>query len=112
MAKLSKRKELLKLIQAGKKKGFLTYQEINEAIPEEIVESDDLDSVMSLIEENNIEIVESEKKWKLLKKQAKDQKEKEAPAASEEEATRFDPFRLYFEKRWARRSPARARLKS
>ncbi|MCB0417932.1 MAG: RNA polymerase sigma factor region1.1 domain-containing protein, partial [Bdellovibrionales bacterium] len=65
MAKLSKRKELLKLIQAVKKKGFLTYQEINEAIPEEIVESDDLDSVMSLIEENNIEIVESEKKWKL-----------------------------------------------
>ncbi|MCB0403849.1 MAG: RNA polymerase sigma factor RpoD [Bdellovibrionales bacterium] len=99
MAKLSKRKELLKLIQAGKKKGFLTYQEINEAIPEEIVESDDLDSVMSLIEENNIEIVESEKKWKLLKKQAKDQKEKEAPAASEEEATRgLDPVRLYLKK--------------
>ncbi|MEZ4750706.1 MAG: RNA polymerase sigma factor RpoD [Bdellovibrionota bacterium] len=99
MAKLSKRKELLKLIQAGKKKGFLTYQEINEAIPEEIVESDDLDSVMSLIEENNIEIVESEKKWKLLKKQAKETKEKEAPAAGEEEATRgLDPVRLYLKK--------------
>jgi len=51
MSKLEKKKELQKLITAGKEKGFLTYEEINEALPEEITESDDLDEVMALIED-------------------------------------------------------------
>ena len=64
MPKLEKKKELQKLIAVGKEKGFLTYEEINEALPEEVVESDELDEVMTLIEDNDIEIVESEKHLK------------------------------------------------
>ncbi|MBI4406275.1 MAG: RNA polymerase sigma factor RpoD [Deltaproteobacteria bacterium] len=101
MSKLEKKKELQKLIAAGKEKGFLTYEEINDALPEDIVESGDLDEVMALIEENDIEIVENEKQLKLLRKgQARPAHEAEAPAAGdEEELTRgLDPVRLYLKK--------------
>ena len=59
--KVDKKKELQKLITTGKEKGFLTYEEINEALPEDITESDELDEVMALIEDADIEVVESEK---------------------------------------------------
>src|SRR5437868_3933275 len=64
MSKLDKKKEFQKLITLGKEKGFLTYEEINDALPEEITESEDLDEIMALIEDNDIEIVENEKQVK------------------------------------------------
>ena len=63
-SKLEKKKELQKLIALGKEKGFLTYEEINDALPEDMTESDDLDEVMTLIEDNEIEVVENEKQLK------------------------------------------------
>lgn len=107
MSKLEKKKELQKLITAGKEKGFLTYEEINEALPDNITESDELDEVMALIEENDIEIVENEKQLKALKRNAGSSTSApaEAPAtataaADEEEALGrgLDPVRLYLKK--------------
>jgi RNA polymerase primary sigma factor len=99
MPELKKKKELQKLITAGKEKGFLTYEEINEALPEELIESDEIDEVMTLIEENDIEIVESEKQLKLLKKSASTTPVVAAEAEEEETLTRgLDPVRLYLKK--------------
>jgi RNA polymerase primary sigma factor len=101
MPKIEKRKELQGLITLGKKKGFLTYEEINDALPENIVESTDLDQVMSLLESNQIEIVESEKDFKTGKKAPATEDGKPAKPESEEEetATRgLDPVRLYLKK--------------
>src|SRR5438105_482326 len=97
MSKLEKKKELQKLITSGKEKGFLTYEEINDALPEEVTESEELDEVMALIEDNDIEIVENEKQLKLMKKQAA---EKEEEVRQEEEglARGLDPVRLYLKK--------------
>lgn len=64
MPKLEKKKELQKLVTLGKEKGFLTYEEINEALPEEVIESEEIDEVMTLLEDNDIEIVENEKQAK------------------------------------------------
>ncbi len=108
MPKLEKKKELLKLISTGKEKGFLTYEEINEALPEELIESEEIDEVMTLLEENDIEIVENEKQLKALKKAA-NTATSAAPAAEagagagasedEEALTRgLDPVRLYLKK--------------
>ena len=98
MSKLEKKKELIKLIGVGKEKGFLTYEEINEALPEEITESDKLDEVMALFEENEIEVVENEKQFKQAKKTGSG--EKAEPEAKEEDGmTRgLDPVRLYLKK--------------
>ena len=68
MSKLEKKKELQKLLAIGKEKGFLTFEEINDALPEEIVESEEIDEVMTIIVNNEIEIVENKKQLKLVKK--------------------------------------------
>jgi len=48
--------ELKKLISLGKEKGYLTYDDLNEILPEELV-SERLDDVISLFDEMEIEIV-------------------------------------------------------
>jgi RNA polymerase primary sigma factor len=96
MSKLEKKKELQKLIAAGKEKGFLTFEEINDALPEEITESEEIDEVMALLEENDIEIVENEKQLKLIRKNAAGT---HSEAEEEEALSRgLDPVRLYLKK--------------
>lgn len=96
MPKIDKKKELQKLVQIGKEKGFLTYEEINDSLPDEITESDSIDEVMTLLEDNDIEVVENEKQFKQAKRQVAAEKE----ASEKEEAlTRgLDPVRLYLKK--------------
>lgn len=108
MAKLEKKKEIQKLLALGKEKGFLTYKEINDGLPEEIIESEALDQVMGMIEESEIEIVENEKAVKGAKKSADDKTpegeeeaaEKPVLAAGDEDALArgLDPVRLYLKK--------------
>lgn len=96
MPKIDKKKELQKLVTLGKEKGFLTYEEINDALPEEISESDSIDEVMTLLEDNDIEIVENEKQFKQAKKQVAADKEE---LEKEDALTRgLDPVRLYLKK--------------
>ena len=52
--------ELNRLIAAGKEKGYLTLDEVNEALPEEIVTAEKLDDMMMIFDEMDIEIVDSE----------------------------------------------------
>ncbi len=47
-----------KLIAAGKKKGFLTYDDINNILPEELVSSDEIDEIFMTLEKAQIEVVE------------------------------------------------------
>ncbi len=106
MPKVDKKKELQKLITTGKEKGFLTYEEINEALPEDITESGELDEVMALIEDAEIEVVESEKDLKggTAKKTGTGTSTTTttatAEAAEEDDSlTRgLDPVRLYLKK--------------
>ena len=96
MPKIDKKKELQKLVVLGKEKGFLTYEEINDALPEEISEGESIDEVMSLLEDNDIEVVENEKQFKQAKKQVAADKEE---LEKEDTLTRgLDPVRLYLKK--------------
>jgi RNA polymerase primary sigma factor len=52
-----KRREIQKLIELGREKGFLTYDEVNDALPPEMVTSDQIDDLMELLEGQNIEVV-------------------------------------------------------
>ena len=110
MSKLEKRKELQKLLSAGKQKGFLTYEEINNALPDDISESEQLDAVMGLLEQAEIEVVENEKQFKVIQKQqaqkakalaaGKSTSTTATPATDEDsELSRgLDPVRLYLKK--------------
>jgi RNA polymerase primary sigma factor len=56
MEKLDPRIKLL--IESGRKKGFITYDELNEAIPEELISPEKLDSLLMMLDGLGIEVIE------------------------------------------------------
>ena len=65
MADEPKLGELDKLISKGKAKGFLTYDEVNDALPSDIVSLDQLDDIMMMFGAMDIEVVDSAKAVRL-----------------------------------------------
>jgi RNA polymerase primary sigma factor len=62
MSKKAGMEEVQQLIDLGREKGYLTYDEVNDILPEGMVSSDQLDDVMSMFGEMDIEVVDSESK--------------------------------------------------
>ena len=100
---VTERTEVKALMERGREKGFLTYEEVNDALPSDIVSSDQIDDVMSMFGEHDIEVVDDAKKMKLPDKPP----EPEAKAAAEEEKEEEedagygksnDPVRMYLRK--------------
>ncbi|HCU24455.1 MAG TPA: RNA polymerase sigma factor RpoD, partial [Deltaproteobacteria bacterium] len=83
MAK-EKNTEIQGLIELGQTRGFLTYEDINQALPDNVTSADQIDDVLSVFDELDIEIVEKEEDLKALP--AKGTKKKPAPAALRTEA--------------------------
>jgi RNA polymerase primary sigma factor len=52
-------KKIRKLIDLGRERGYLTYTEVNEAVPRDGSTPEELDSVMSMLGDMDIEVVES-----------------------------------------------------
>src|SRR5437868_14076094 len=48
-----------KLITMGKAKGYVTYDEVNDHMPEEIVSSDQIDDWLSTLGDEGIEVVDA-----------------------------------------------------
>jgi RNA polymerase primary sigma factor len=46
------------LIDSGKRKGFLTFAQVNEVLPDDAANSDRLDQLLQLLEEQGIELIE------------------------------------------------------
>ena len=65
IAEEPKFEELDKLIATGKQKGFLTYDEVNDALPSDLVTLDQLDDIMSMFGSMDIELVDSTKTVRL-----------------------------------------------
>ncbi|MCK5450627.1 MAG: RNA polymerase sigma factor RpoD [Candidatus Omnitrophica bacterium] len=49
-----------KLIKTGKDKGFLSYDEVNDVLPDDVVSSEEIDDVIATIQAANVKVVESE----------------------------------------------------
>ncbi|HVV50377.1 MAG TPA: RNA polymerase sigma factor RpoD [Polyangia bacterium] len=110
-SKESERKKR-ELITMGKAKGFLTYDEVNEHMPENIVSSDQMDDWLSAFSGEGIEIVDSSSKIKVQKGEAAEndaeEEDEEAAEAKKEEAEEEedadgysktnDPVRMYLRK--------------
>ena len=95
----------------GKAKGFLTYDEVNEHMPESIVSSDQMDDWLSAFSGEGIEIVDSSSKIKVPGKggesEAEEEEDEEVEAKKEEpeeeeDADGYsktnDPVRMYLRK--------------
>jgi RNA polymerase primary sigma factor len=102
MAKKTRVEEVQQLIDLGKEKGFLTYDEVNDALPADMVSSDQLDDVMSMFGDMDIEVVETEKKVSVRKGRDFDDSIDEDEEEEEEEefaagtlGRTSDPVRMY-----------------
>jgi RNA polymerase primary sigma factor len=84
--------EVKQLIDLGKEKGFLTYDEVNDLLPPDIVSSEQIDDVMSMFGEMDIEIVDSAQKVKIPK--IKLDLEEEEEVEGEQEEMEFEPGTL------------------
>ena len=80
MAKEEEMEKVKELIHMGKKKGFLTYDEVNNLLPPDIVSSDQIDDLMMMFGEMDIEVVDAAHKVKVSK-----QREEVEPLPVEEE---------------------------
>ncbi|MFO0606868.1 MAG: RNA polymerase sigma factor RpoD [Polyangiales bacterium] len=102
------RKEVQQLIELGKQKGHLTYDEINEALPSDVFSSDQIDELMGILGDEDIEIVDASTQVKVAPKRAaeEDQEKRVVPIPDEEDAgfddayasKSNDPVRMYLRK--------------
>jgi RNA polymerase primary sigma factor len=91
--------EIKGLIEQGKQKGFLTYEELNEFLPEDVVSPEYIDEILLTLDEKGIELIderELDEEELLLAQQEEEEEEEE-----EEETTVVttekidDPVRIY-----------------
>lgn len=92
--------EVRKLIDMGKEKGFLTYEEVNNALPPGVLSSEQIDDMMMLFVELGIEIVDDPKKAKNRKPVSDEPKSdlKKKPEAKDDYVKGNDPVRMYLRK--------------
>ena len=55
--------EVRQLINIGKEKGYLLYDEVNEMLPSEITSSDELDDLFNTFGSAGIEVIDSDQKY-------------------------------------------------
>ncbi len=101
MAKKSNMEDLRRLISIGKEKGYLTYDEVNSALPDELVSSEKIDDMMMIFDEMDIEIIDSSQKGKVLKEkidkdsERMDDEEDTLPLEEDAGGRVTDPVKMY-----------------
>jgi len=104
MAKEAMRKmktgDVEQLIEKGRKKGYLTYDEVNNLLPSDVVSSEQIDDILIMLGENDIEIVDTEKTDKSedklsLVSELEDAELESTAEAGVEETRSDDPVRMY-----------------
>jgi len=89
-------KVIKSLLSKGKKQGYLTYDEINEVLPEDLLFPEQIDDTLMLFDANNIEVVDKKHKKKVVKlKKTKEKKEVAKSATSPDFGTVTDPVKMY-----------------
>ncbi len=96
-----------KLIELGKQKGFVTYDEVNDHMPEDVVSTDQIDSWLSALGDHGIEVVDGAggRRPDIVDQPKNDlgiEKEKEEGEVDEDEEYAYsrtsDPVRMYLRK--------------
>ncbi|MDR1566799.1 MAG: RNA polymerase sigma factor RpoD [Treponema sp.] len=89
---------VVKLIEYAKEKKSLSYEELQDLLPEHIANSDKIEGVLSLLEANNVQLIEEETAGEdeagtVARKEQ--EAEKKRLVYSEKESAIDDPIRLY-----------------
>lgn len=102
MSNNSNNVNLKRLIDIGKDKGYITYEELNDDLPDDVVSSEYIDDLMMMFEELDIMVIdeaskaEIEKSKKLKKKQEKAVERERFRTEVSDTGTRVsDPVKMY-----------------
>src|SRR5215467_12152124 len=91
--------EVRQLINIGKEKGYLLYDEVNELLPSEITSSDELDDLFNTFGSAGIEVIDSDQKYtrddKLLDRTGEGSEELELDLTPGALDKTNDPVRMY-----------------
>ena len=88
--------EVEKLLELGKEKGYLTYDEINELLGEDFLESEQFEEILDILQEHNIKVVD-EVSEEIEKELAEEEEKEEIVVSSTSYAggDKEDPVKLY-----------------
>jgi RNA polymerase primary sigma factor len=105
MSNFKEIQQIQSLIALGKKKGFLTFEELNKSLPSEVNNPEQIEEIISHFEQLDIAIVDSEKDLKKISMLPDDDEEGSEPVAAIEltdddegadySARSTDPVRMY-----------------
>ena len=91
--------EFKKLISLGEEKGFLTYDDVNDLLPSDVISSDQIDDIIMLFGEKNIDIIDTDKGEKLIVKKPTEEivvaKEEEILGVIPSVGKTGDPVKMY-----------------
>jgi RNA polymerase primary sigma factor len=95
-SKTTTRKAIMELLTKGKKQGYLTYDEINELLPEDMLSPEQIDETFMMFDDNEIQIVDEKKKKSIVKlKKDKEKKAKRPETRDSDFGTVTDPVKMY-----------------
>ncbi len=100
MGKLTHVSEINRLISKGREKGYLTYEEVNDVLPSDVVTPGQIDDLMHLFSENKIDIVDTSVKGEKIvstkgSDQSKDENSNNTSTSKLDSISIDDPVRLY-----------------
>ncbi len=89
-------KDVKKLLQKAKERGYVTYDEINEAMPQDQVNSEQIEDTMAMLSEMGINVVESEDEAEETTEEKPSTSKELTTTTPKEELDRTDdPVRMY-----------------
>ena len=101
LGEFSQSNEIGQLVLKGKEKGYVTYEDVNNALPSNFIAPEQIDGLMNVFGENDIHVVDSDSAGKKLVSENRTSEEKEATQSDNSSATKSegvsidDPVRMY-----------------
>lgn len=91
--------DMQRLISIGREKGFLTYKELNDALPDDFVTSDRMDDMILIFDEMDIQVVDENKKMPIIKEDndiAEDDNSEDSALLNDSDSGKVtDPVKMY-----------------
>ena len=91
-------KEIEALIEMGKQRGYVTYEEMNNHLPTHLISADQLDDVMIMFSEMDIEVVNAVRKQKEVARRGVPVDDRKPADTSTVNGRSNDPVRMYLRK--------------
>ena len=95
MTELQNDPAVKKIIEYGKSRKHITYDELNDLLPSEMSSSDKIDEIIEILEKNDITLEESEDDFDEEEDDEDDEEKSSSMSADDKDGIVDDPIRLY-----------------